>query len=348
MYVQHFGFSSPLFSDGMPQDDAVFHAAAVKKLVQDLEIALTRRDSVAILAGVSGTGKTTIAADALKNISTRLAFSCISHPPLTANELLEQLLTDFGFEPYKMSRVERLQIWRQFLSEMAATDTRVCLLVENAECLSSEVVQFLHNLTCADAALSPGANVVLTTIEAPESLLATQEALALNQRVRLRCRIDPLTEDETRDYLAFKCRGAGSDGDAIFASDLAPLFFELSGGIVRVIDNLLESALISAAGANEDQLTAERILQVANQQFGISRLAPEELDNLLKQAPEGTDEAEEISAEAEEIAADAAADEIPTLTEFVTMPAENQTMAASGEVNSESLRNFAVHSQFSS
>lgn len=289
----------------MAQDDAVFKTEATERLVRDLEIALARKDSVAIISGMSGSGKSTIAADALKNISTRLAFCSISHAPLTPHELLEQLLTDFGFEPYKSSRVERLQIWRQFLSEMAATETRVCLLVENAEGWSADVLQHLHTLTAADAALTPGANVILTTSQPPERMLTTEDMLALNQRVRLRRRIDPLTERETRDYLAFKCRQADADAAGIFAEGVAARLYELSSGIFRVIENLLESALILAAAADEKTVTVERLSQTAEQQFGVAPLEPAEVEDLLV---ESTGQAPQPVARF---------DEIPTLTEFV-------------------------------
>lgn len=305
MYAQHFGFSSPLFSDGLAQDDGVFRTAALEQLVQDLEVALTRKDSVVVISGMSGTGKSTIATDALKGIHTRLAFCSISHAPLTPHELLEQLLTDFGFEPYKRSRVERLQIWRQFLSEMAATDTRVCLLVENADLLSPEVLQSLHGLTAADAALSPGANVILTTAQAPERVLTGETMLAFNQRVRLRRRIDPLTETETYDYLAFKCRAAGVQCRTILANGVASQLYELSGGVFRVMENLLESALISAAAAGDSSVTAERLADTAEQQFGITRLAPSQVDDLLVESVEPGGKPSQRF------------DDIPTLTEFV-------------------------------
>lgn len=338
MYERTFGFSRPLFSDSMAQDDAVFRTAAVEKLTRDLEIALVRKDSVAILSGISGTGKTTIASDALKNISTRLAFSCISHPPLTAHELLEQLLTDFGFEPYKMSRVERLQSWRQFLSEMAATDTRVCLLVENVEDLETEVIQCLHKLTAADAALSPGANIVFTTSEPAERQLATEEMLAMNQRVRLRQRIEPLTAEETREYVAFKCHNAGADVNAVLTEDLAPSLYELSGGIFRVINNLLESALMSAAAADEKPVTVERLLQTAEQQFGITQLAPAEVDVLLDSP------VAEESMSAAEIPA-ALLDQIPTLTDFVKLSGKHRPKVVAADAEgAEFLSHIAEHS----
>jgi general secretion pathway protein A len=230
MYQRHFGLSRPLFADGVAQDEFVFRSAAAERTAHDLTAALSRSDAVAILSGASGTGKTTLATDALKSVGTRLAFSCISQPPLTAHELLEQLLTDFGFEPFRMGRVERLQLWRQFLSEMTATDSRVCLLVESAESVSREVLLALHGLTAADAALSRGANVILTTTQRPETLLTTPEMLAFNQRVCLRRRIEPLTETEVLDYLHFRFRQAGADPEQILSTEGASLLHEYSGG----------------------------------------------------------------------------------------------------------------------
>jgi len=307
-YTQFFGLSRPLFPDGIAADDAVFRSAAVERLFEELAAALTRRDSVAVLAGTSGTGKTTVAAEALRTIGTRQAFSYISQPPLTGHELLEQLLSDFGQEPYRKSRVERLQLWRQFLSEMLATDTRVCLLVENAENLSTEVMQALHSLTKADAGLSPGANVALTTAGPLESLLTAPEMLAFNQRVRLRRHIAPLTERETADYLEFKCRYAGVDGSAMFDDDVPAALCELTGGIIRVINNLTEAALVRACDMKSPRVTEEIVLEVAEHQLGLWRMAPPAIDELL-----------ELSAEPDDVGTPDD-DDIPTLSEFVAEP----------------------------
>ena len=307
-YTQFFGLSRPLFADGIAADDAVFRSAAVERLFDELAAALARKDSVAVLSGTSGTGKTTIAAEALRTIGTRQAFAFIGQPPLTGHELLEQLLTDFGMEPYRRSRVERLQLWRQFLSEMLATDTRVCLLVENAENLSTEVLQALHTLTKADAGLSPGANVVLTTAGPLELLLTTPEMLAFNQRVRLRRQIAPLTEQETADYLEFKCRNAGVNSAAVFDDDVPAALCELTGGIIRVINNLTEAALAGACETKSRRVTEAIVLDVAEHQLGLRRMAPPAIDELLA-----------LSADLDEVGSPDA-DEIPTLNEFVAEP----------------------------
>jgi general secretion pathway protein A len=306
-YEQHFGFTRPLFRNGIASGDAVFRSEAAQKLRTDLAVAFTRTDSVAIISGPSGTGKSTLATDALKDIDTRLAFSSVSHTPLTPTELLEQLLADFGFDAHQKSRVELLQLWQQFLSEMVATETRVCLLIENADELTPEVLQFLHRLTSADAELSPGANVILTTAQLPECILTTQDLLAFNQRVRLRRRIEALSEAETRDYLTFKCSLAEVRSDETFGSGLAATLHGLSGGIIRVMNNLLESSLITAASNREPILTSERLISVASEQFGLGELAPAAVNELL---------AESVP---EKRASGKATDAIPTLTDFVTL-----------------------------
>lgn len=269
MYKQHFGLSSELFDDGIASGSSVFCGPRQKVLAANLTIALTRRDSVAVVYGLPGVGKTTTVTHALREMTTRLALGTIAQPPLTAHELLEQLLGEFGFSPYKNSRSERLQMWRQFLSEMEVTETRVCILVENAQELNVEVLKALGSLTAADANGCPGANVILTATRAPDDLLNSPELAALRQRMRLQSTLAPLTPDETREYLAHRVEEAGGTYEAIFAPDAIEAVHAFSGGLIRVIDNVVESALGIAAARREKMLTAALVTRVAVGLFGI-------------------------------------------------------------------------------
>jgi type II secretory pathway predicted ATPase ExeA len=211
MYQEHFGLKKDLFEDGIAQDIDVFLGAPQKLVVTNLGVALTLHDSVALLVGPAGVGKTTLAAYTLRAMATRLALGWLGSPPATSHELLEMLLTEFGFSPYKNSRVERLQMWRQFLNEMRATDTRVCVLVESAENFAAEVLAALESLTAADPNGCPGANIVVTC-RTPVAALVAEPALAsFKQRTRLRWTLEPLTRAELRDYLAHCVTAAGAD-----------------------------------------------------------------------------------------------------------------------------------------
>jgi len=305
MYQQHFGLAQSFSGDGIAQYDGIFRTEATERLVGELAVALNRKDSVAMLYGNSGTGKSTIAHAVLKDLSTCLAFAALSQRPLSPHELLEQILTDFGLEVSGKSHVERRQIWRQFICEASATDTRVCLLVEDADALDTELLQALHQLTATDASMSPGCNVILTSQSDAGNFLDQPELLALSQRVRLRRRIRPLTVDEVACYIEFKCERAGVSRENLFADDVAESIFDCSGGTFRVIDNILESALALAAANGEPVVSAATITQVADTQFGLRRLEPAEVDGLLERSSDSSSEKNSRTGE------------IPTLTEFV-------------------------------
>lgn len=274
MYQQHFGFQTPLFEDRMAQDAEIFLGAKQRATLANLRIALGRRDAVALLLGPAGVGKTTLGMHALRATNTRLALGWIGHAPLTGHELLEQLLTEFGFSPYKCSRVERLQMWRQFLNEMSLTDTRVGVLIENAQELGTDVLQALHSLTAADPLGCPGANLVLTGAASLREALQAASLESLRQRIRVAQPVHPLSLEELHAFLDFKIGAAGGDAASLFTSDAIHAVHAYSRGCIRVAKNLCESALIVAAARGDTQLSAKLIAQVAVGLFGMEPPEP--------------------------------------------------------------------------
>jgi type II secretory pathway predicted ATPase ExeA len=270
MYQDHFGLQRHLFEEGIAQSGDVFLGAAQKLAVTNLGVALTLRDSVAVLTGPAGVGKTTLAAHTLRALTTRLALGWVGTAPATGHELLEMLLTEFGFSPYKNSRVERLQMWRQYLNEMRATDTRVCVLVESTENIQLDVLAALESLTAADPNGCPGANVVLTSRTGLTDLLSEPALAALKQRTRLRWSLEPLTRAELREYLTHCITSAGGKTLKLFTDEAIDALHQYSGGIIRTANNLCATALTLAASAREPQVSAPLITQVAVDVFGLA------------------------------------------------------------------------------
>ena len=149
-----------------------------------------------MLTGTAGVGKTTLMASALRATSTKLALGWVTGAPLNGAELLELLLVELGFDAHRVGRVERMQMWRQFLNEMSATESRVFVIVERADDLNHEVLRALDSLTAADPNGGPGANLVLLGQPALLDHLKAPVLESLRQRIRLRERLEPLTVDE--------------------------------------------------------------------------------------------------------------------------------------------------------
>ena len=271
MYQQHFGFKKPPFEDRIAQEGEIFIGAKQRAALANLKISLGTRDAVVVLTGPIGVGKTTLGSHALRTTTTRLALAWIGMAPLTSHELLEQLLTEFGFNPYKCSRVERLQMWRQFLNEMSMTETRVGILLDKTETFGIDVLQSLESLTAETPNGCPGANVILTGGSALREVLQAPELESLRQRIRLSLTLDALSPDELQAFLEYKVGAAGGDAGALFAPGAIPMLQRYSQGCIRVVKNLCETALTMAAVRKEQQLTAKLIMQVAVGVLGMER-----------------------------------------------------------------------------
>ena len=186
MYDAHFGLKKPLFQTGIAQDSAVFLTARHQQLAASIKLALTTSDSAVVLTGPAGVGKTTLMSTVLRTASTKLALGWITVAPANPAELLELLLIEFGFNAHRVGRVERMQMWRQFLNEMSATSSRIYVIAERAEDLGADVLRALDSLTAADPNGSLGANLVLLGQPALLEVLKAPTLASMCQRIRLR------------------------------------------------------------------------------------------------------------------------------------------------------------------
>ena len=216
MYQAHFGLKKSLFDGGIAQEEAVYLGPRQQLIAANFKVALTTLDSAIVMTGPAGVGKTTLTSAALRATTTRLALGWLTSTPANAHELLEQLLAEFGFNAHRVGRVERLQMWRQFLSETAATNSRVFVIAECAEELPQELLRALDALTASDASGSPGANLVLLGHAVLEEHLKAPFLDSLRQRVRLRQRLEPFALDELRECLKHRVRAAGGEFERIF------------------------------------------------------------------------------------------------------------------------------------
>jgi general secretion pathway protein A len=270
MYHVHFGLEKRVFDDGIAQDAAVYLGARQQAVIADCSVALASSDAVVVITGRTGTGKTTLAGTALRTTSTRLALGALSGDAIGACDLLEWLLTEFGFARERGTRAERLQTWRQFLSEARTTDSRVFVVVERTENLGVEGLRTLAALTTADLNGCPGANLILLGEKTLLDVLDSSELEGLRQRIRLRHALEPLSAEEVALYVGHHEAAAGGEPMQLFPPETLEALHAFSDGIPRLVNNLAETAASLAATRRETCVAPVVVEEAARKFLGLT------------------------------------------------------------------------------
>jgi len=294
MYESHFGLKKRPFR-ALATGNDVFVGPQAATMMAGLKKALSTPDAIASVSGPIGAGKTTVVNRAANTIGQQRLIVSLGRIQLRHDEVLELLLEEMGADPIPASTVQRFTKFRRLLQEHSSKNTRVIIVVEDATRIGVDAIAELEALTATDAGVSDGANIVLMG-EQMEELLGDTAMSRLQQRLRLRLSIQPLSSNELHGYFKHCFRLAGNDFDTLFELGTAELLFTLSNGIPRIANNLVESALTSAADDNQERVTIELLRLVAEKEYGLDAGdAPAEVDRHPESAPVSESESDPVA-----------------------------------------------------
>ncbi len=269
MYEEHFGFSKNPFQS-VAEGEAVFEGPAQTKVIADLKTALTAKDSIAVITGPVGVGKTTIVQCAMEQMGPERLVAILGRTQVGSDDLVALLLAQFGVDRETTRRFECLESFNRILNEQADAGARVFIVIEDAERLGAELLEELEALTASDGGTCAGANMVLMGPQKLDKLIAKPSLERVRQRIRLQQTLDRFTADEVELYLRHRIKAAGGEFDAAFEEGTSLMVRRCTGGIPRVINSLCETALTVAAEDNISRVTGKIVFKVAVEVFGMS------------------------------------------------------------------------------
>ena len=269
MYEEHFGLKKRPFSVKVTGSE-VFVGPQTAKTMAGFRKALAVQDAVVTVSGPVGTGKTTLVERALDAIGTRYKTIRVGRMQMNSSDVLESLLVVLGVQDRPTGTIQRFAVLRKKLKELQDAETRVFILVEDAMRAGAETLAELEALTVADAGESDGASIVLMGDERLFDFMRDPQLARLQQRIRQRHKIKALCIAEMLGYLKHSFRMAGGDYERVFDARSAELIHQLSDGIPRIANNLVDSALVAAAAERMDEIPATFIANVASEEFGLN------------------------------------------------------------------------------
>jgi type II secretory pathway predicted ATPase ExeA len=213
-------------------------------------------DGFVVISGEIGSGKTTLIETFLRELQTDAVVALINQTQLSPTEFLQTVLVQFGFSPFNMKKAEILATLNQFLVEQHVSGRKVLLIVDEAQNLTSRVLEEVRMLSGIETTKEKALRIILAGQPELNDKLNSPELVQLAQRVRLRFHLTALTKAETAAYIDHRLEVAGSQGRRIFANETYATIYKYTGGVPRLINTLCDTCLMAAFGRDQDTVTA--------------------------------------------------------------------------------------------
>jgi general secretion pathway protein A len=247
MYTSFFGLNEKPFAI-TPDPRYLFMSERHGEALAHLVYGVTESGGFMQLTGEVGTGKTTLVRTLLLNrMPANADVAVVLNPQLSAREFLIAICEELGIDvPEDRNSIKALiDTLNRHLLQAHADGRRTILVVDEAQNLAPEVLEEVRLLTNLETAKQKLLQIVLIGQPELRDLLARTDLRQLAQRITGRYHLEPLSRDETAQYIEHRLKVAGALGE-VFDAGAKKEAFRLSQGVPRLINVICDRALLGA------------------------------------------------------------------------------------------------------
>jgi type II secretory pathway predicted ATPase ExeA len=256
MYLDFFKLKEPPFRL-TPDPNLLYMTQGHARVKACMDSCLLTRAGLAVVTGGAGTGKTTLIRQLLSELDADVILARIFQTQLDDVELLQAVLVEFGFKPFKARKIELLDMLNTFLITSFSQSQRPLLVIDDAHNLRRVALEEIRLLSGLETEKEKILQVILVGQPELDEILDSPEMEALKQRIYVRCHLTPLTLTETSAYIARRLEIAGAEDPGLFVPETVPVIYKYTGGIPRLINILCDTALTCAFSAETPFISCE-------------------------------------------------------------------------------------------
>jgi general secretion pathway protein A len=267
MYQSFFGLREEPFSIA-PDPRFLYMSDKHREALALLGYGLHRGASFVLLTGEIGAGKTTVWRRFLEELPSNFDVASVVNPKLDAQALVARICEDLHLEsPPGQAPIDMIDALHGHLLLTHAMGRRTLIVIDEAQALSSEVLEQLRLLTNLD---SSGRKLQVMLIGQPElrQMLRQPQLEPLAQRVVARYHLPALSESETAGYIAHRLAVAGLRGPVPFDGESIGLVHRLSAGVPRRINVVCDRALANAQASGSKRVDRHAVERAVADVYG--------------------------------------------------------------------------------
>lgn len=263
MYKKFYGFKSRPF-EITPDPSFVYLSDPHQEALASLKYAIQEGKGFSVITGDAGTGKTTLVHKLLSNLDGKVRTCYIFNPLMDRDDFLKFVCNDLGVEMSSIkSRGQNLSALHSFLLNSFAKHEKVFLIIDEAQCMEPELLQEVRLMTNLETAKYKLLHVILLGQPELTQILNKTEFRPLKQRITVRYHLRSLDLPETKEYILYRLKRAGSRNITLFSDSAIKEIYRYSQGIPRLINILCDNALLAGYSSEQKRLSKELITKTA-------------------------------------------------------------------------------------
>jgi general secretion pathway protein A len=272
MYEDYYGLSEKPFSL-TPDPKYLFRSDSHKGALQVLHYALDRREGFMVVTGDIGTGKTTLCRALIEQLNSKTFTALVLNPFISEEDLLKQILLDFGVvsrEDVKrgylttVSKQDMIDTLNDFLLSLLPIGASAIVIIDEAQNLPPAVLEQIRILSNLETDKEKLLQIVLVGQLNLQTLLRAPELRQLDQRISIRCRLEPLSRDEVNSYVAHRLSVASGGAPSVaFTLRAIERVHAFSAGVPRLVNLVCDRALLCAYSERRQRVLPSFVLKAA-------------------------------------------------------------------------------------
>lgn len=279
MYEAFYGFKQRPFSLN-PDPDFLYLSKKHRTALSLLEYSLLNQAAFSVITGEIGTGKTTLIRYLLHHMEGNFSVGLITNTHANFGELLQWALMAFGLEYREKGKVELYHLLYDYLIHEYAQNRQILLIIDEAQNLGSEALEELRMLSNINTDDNQLLQMILVGQPGLRSLLKQPGLEQFAQRIAVDYHLESLDQKEVYEYIYHRIEVAGGEPLEIFDWDACGAIYLYSQGVPRLINLLLDTALVYGFAEQKKQIGAKLIRQVVQdkQQGGLFPLRAQDVN----------------------------------------------------------------------
>lgn len=273
-----------------PDSKFCFSHSGYKLAREYLEYALKLGDGFVMLTGRPGTGKTTLVESFLATLDmSAMKAARIAASNIEPEDLLRAVAYAYDIKIEGHNKATLRHHIQRFFEEQVHAGWRVLLIIDEAQDLPRSALQELRLLADLQAGSRQLLQLFLVGQDQLREQISAPEMDHFQQRVIANYHLVPLDLKESRDYVEYRLRQAGWQGDPMLSGAAVVDIYRYSRGVPRHINKLCNRLLLLGYGKGihkldskdvqtiTDEMDAEQLRPIESEQF-VNETATETLD----------------------------------------------------------------------